>query len=79
MAKPKKTKYVPPKVGDTYTTHQSKVTGKIEEIVPNKTGTSRIRLKLEDGADRWTTHIPESRKAVFDTEVAPKGTNERKV
>ncbi len=73
--KPKKTKYVPPKVGDTYTTHQSSVTGKIEEIVANKTGTSRVRLKLADGSDRWTTHIPESRKAAFDTETAPKGTS----
>lgn len=53
-----KRKYVPPKLGDMYTTHSSGVSGKIEEIVPNKTGTSRIRLKLEDGKDRWTTHIP---------------------
>jgi hypothetical protein len=51
-------KYTPPKVGDMYTTHNSGVTGKIEEVVPNRTGTSRIRMKTEDGADRWTTHIP---------------------
>ena len=52
-------KYVPPKEGDWYTTHGSGVSGRIEEIVPNRTGTSRIRLKLNDGTDRWTTHIPD--------------------
>lgn len=53
-----KRKYTPPKLGDMYTTHSSGVSGKVEEIVPNKTGSSRIRLKLEDGKDRWTTHLP---------------------
>jgi hypothetical protein len=54
-----KRKYTPPKVGDMYTTHKSGVVGKIEEIVQNPTGSSRIRMKMEDGKDRWTTHIPE--------------------
>lgn len=53
-----KRKYTPPQVGQTYTTHKSGVTGKIEEIVNNPTGTSRIRMKTEDGSDRWTTHVP---------------------
>jgi hypothetical protein len=53
-----KRKYTPPKLGDMYTTHSSGVSGKVEEIVSNKTGSSRIRLKLEDGKDRWTTHLP---------------------
>lgn len=57
-----KRKYTPPKEGDWYTTHSSGVSGRIEEIVPNKTGTSRIRLKLNDGKDRWTTHIPPSKE-----------------
>jgi hypothetical protein len=53
-----KRKYNPPKIGDMYTTHKSGVVGKIEEIVQNPTGSSRIRMKMEDGKDRWTTHIP---------------------
>lgn len=55
-------RYIPPKEGDWYTTHSSGVSGRIEEIVPNKTGTSRLRLKLNDGSDRWTTHIPDGDK-----------------
>lgn len=51
-------KYVPPKVGDMYTTHTSDATGRIEEIVANKTGTSKLRLKTAEGKDRWTTHVP---------------------
>lgn len=51
-------KYVPPKVGDLYKTHSSDVSGEIQEIVENKTGTSRLRLRTSDGKDRWTTHIP---------------------
>ena len=53
-----KRKYTPPKLGDMYTSHSSGVSGKIEEIVANKTGTSKLRLKLDDGKDRWTTHVP---------------------
>lgn len=52
-----KRKYTPPKVGDMYTTHKSGVVGKIEEVVQNPSGSSRIRLNV-DGKDRWTTHLP---------------------
>lgn len=52
-------RYKPPKEGDWYTTRSTGISGRVEEIVPNKTGTSRIRLKLNDGSDRWTTHIPD--------------------
>ncbi len=48
-------KYTPPKEGDWYTTHSSGVSGRIEEVVPNKTGTSRVRLKLNDGSDNCTS------------------------
>ncbi len=43
------------KVGDTYTSQKSKVTGVIKEIVPNKDNTS-VRVKLDvEGKTRWTT------------------------
>lgn len=43
------------KVGDTYTSQKSKVTGTITEIKPNKDGTS-VRVKLDvNGSPRWTT------------------------
>jgi hypothetical protein len=43
------------KVGDTYTSQKSKVTGVITEIKPNQDGTS-VRVKLDvNGSPRWTT------------------------
>ena len=43
------------KVGDTYTTQKSKVTGTITEITPNPNGQS-VRVKLDvDGNTRYTT------------------------
>jgi hypothetical protein len=43
------------KVGDTYTSQKSKVTGVITEIKPNTDGTS-VRVKLDvNGSPRWTT------------------------
>ena len=42
------------KVGDTYTSQKSKVTGVIEEIKPNSSGSVRIKLDV-DGEPRWTT------------------------
>ena len=42
------------KVGDTYTSQKSKVTGTIKEIVPNTNGTVRVKLDVE-GSTRWTT------------------------
>ena len=43
------------KVGDTYTSQKSKVTGTITEIKPNQDGTS-VRVKLDvNGSPRWTT------------------------
>ena len=43
------------KVGDTYTSQKSKVTGVIQEIIPAKNGTS-VRVKLDvEGKTRWTT------------------------
>ena len=43
------------KVGDTYTTQKSKVTGTITEITPNSNGQS-VRVKLDvNGSVRYTT------------------------
>lgn len=41
-------------IGDTYTTAKSKVTGTVQEIVKNASGSMRVRLTV-NGADRWTT------------------------
>jgi len=43
------------KVGDTYTSQKSRVTGVIQEITPNKNGQS-VRIKLDvEGKPRYTT------------------------
>ena len=41
-------------VGDLFTTSRSKVTGTIKEIIPNSSGSVRIKLEV-DGSPRWTT------------------------
>lgn len=45
------------KVGDLFTTLKSNVTGTILEIVPNASGSVRVKLDTEDGV-RWTTVFP---------------------
>jgi hypothetical protein len=42
------------KVGDTYTSQKSKVTGVIKEIVPTDKNTVRVKLDV-NGEVRWTT------------------------
>lgn len=42
------------KVGDTYTSQKSKVTGIIKELVPTNKDTIRVRLDV-NGETRWTT------------------------
>lgn len=42
------------KVGDTYTSQKSKVTGVIKEINPQPNGNVRVKLEVE-GKTRWTT------------------------
>jgi hypothetical protein len=42
-------------IGNTYTTAVSGVTGVVQEIVKNSTGSSRVRLELPNGDARWTT------------------------
>jgi hypothetical protein len=51
-----------PEIGDWYTTHNSGVVGWVCEIVPNRTGTFRLRLRTLDLDTRWTTFIPEGVK-----------------
>jgi len=45
------------KVGDTYTSQKSKVTGTILEIVPTTKDTVRVKLDV-NGSTRWTTWKP---------------------
>ena len=42
------------KVGDTFTTQKSKVTGTIQEITPQPNGNVRVKLDV-DGKPRYTT------------------------
>ena len=42
------------KVGDTYTSQKSKVTGVIKEIIPTDKNTVRVKLDV-NGSVRWTT------------------------
>ena len=46
-------------IGQIYTTHKSGVQGQVMEIVPNRTGSFRVRLKVEGQSEpRWTTYLP---------------------
>ena len=45
-------------IGQKYTTQVSGVNGWIMEIVPNRTGSFRLRLRTEDNEIRWTTYVP---------------------
>ena len=42
-------------IGDTFTTQKSGVSGTIAEVIKNPNGSTRVRLTLPNGADRWTT------------------------
>ena len=44
-------------VGDLFTTLKSNVTGVIKEIVPNVSGSVRVKLDTDEG-ERWTTVFP---------------------
>ena len=41
-------------VGQTLTTQKSGVSGVVQEVIQNKTGSFRVRLDV-DGQPRWTT------------------------
>jgi type II secretory pathway component GspD/PulD (secretin) len=47
------------KVGDTYTSQKSKVTGTIQEITPQANGNGRVKLDV-NGTIRYTTWTPKS-------------------
>ena len=42
-------------IGQTFTTQKSGVSGVVQEVIENKTGSFRVRLTLANGEDRWTT------------------------
>ena len=41
-------------IGDTFATQSSGVTGVVQEVIKNSTGSLRVRLDV-NGQDRWTT------------------------
>jgi len=43
-----------PKIGETFTTAKSGVSGKVEEVIKNANGSLRVRLDV-GGTERWTT------------------------
>jgi hypothetical protein len=43
-----------PSVGSQFTTQASKVSGTVQEVVMNKSGSARVRLDV-NGQPRWTT------------------------
>ena len=43
-----------PTIGQPFTTQSSGVTGTVQEVIKNSTGTFRVRLDV-NGQDRWTT------------------------
>lgn len=45
-------------LGDLFTTLSSGTTGTIQEIIPNSSGSVRVRLDVE-GKERWTTISPD--------------------
>jgi hypothetical protein len=47
------------KVGDTYTSQKSKVTGTIQEITPQANGNVRVKLDV-NGTTRYTTWTPKN-------------------
>ena len=47
------------KVGDTYTSQKSKVTGTIQEITPQANGNVRVKLDV-NGSVRYTTWTPKN-------------------
>jgi hypothetical protein len=42
-------------IGNTFTTAVSGVTGTVQEIIKNASGSARVRLELPNGDSRWTT------------------------
>ena len=55
-------------VGDLFTTLKSKETGVIKEIIPNASGSVRVRLETESG-ERWTTVLADSLASVSYTHL----------
>ena len=44
-----------PVIGQSFTTQASGVSGTVQEVIKNQTGSYRVRLSLANGEDRWTT------------------------
>ena len=50
-----------PRLYEEYTTHKSGVIGWVMDIIPNPSGTLRLRLFTADLETRWTTYVPQDR------------------
>jgi hypothetical protein len=48
-----------PEVGEIYTTQKTKLTGVVKEVVPNRTGSYRVRIQTTTLEMRWTTFVPD--------------------
>ena len=57
-------------VGSQFTTAKSGVSGTIQEIVENKTGSFRVRLDV-NGQPRWTTVVKQSEQTWGDSVSYP--------
>lgn len=68
MATPK-----PPQLGEFYKSHSSGVEGVVVESVPNKTGTTRLRLVTSSLDNKWTTFVPGVSKKVRQTKAVRGG------
>lgn len=66
-----------PKIGDTITTAKSGVSGVVQEVVPNASGSVRVRLEV-NGQDRWTTlkqpSLPPTKMSVGGSIITPNKT-----
>lgn len=45
------------KLNQPFTTEKSGVTGIVQEVVKNPSGSVRVRLLLPNGKERWTTAL----------------------
>jgi hypothetical protein len=54
-----------PHLYELYKTQKSGEVGWVMEIVPNRTGSFRIRLRISETVTRWTTFVPEREDGNF--------------
>ena len=45
-------------IGDRIVTQRAGITGTVNEIIQNRTGSLRIRFTSDEGVELWTTYWP---------------------